>query len=607
MSEQPVPNTTEKDETLVEVSPEERALNVVRAVKDMLDFQRIDLEKEWEALYREEYGIYEKSDTEDNEKGRQELTSKLFIKIAKSLKRAAKAAILRQVFAGGPDRYFGIEESKQFGGDIDPQKAKLLEVIIKNLHRKQRRRRELGLFVDAMLTYGTGFALVVPEEHTTKSFTVIKGKIKSQKKKSKRPVFKNLDIRNVFIDINAEDPQDGVGFIIRSFISKNEYDELVDLGAYTDIPGIKEKLSSGRDDPKQDRNQANDYSSDGQQGIEIWDYWGLFEGEEWFITVANGLHILNMETNPFWNKRRPMMAANYEPRPHEIYGDGVIGLARGSARLINHLWRMKADNLALINNAEQNIDITKIYNVGEEDFKRFPGKQWLSRGGQAVTNIPIIPITNDAYELQSLERFTQEESGVPKILGGQSSTVERTATEVDAQLANVSMGIAEIGEAFEMDVIVPMLTMDYEQIIQFMDEAEMTALAGDKAIEIGRALKREDVIGNYDFKPRGTSFTLAKIQVNNQIINFRQAFGDLPANWEELGRRFLENQGMRGVDEIMPEGGVVSVQALAQALQLAGQDPQEFAQVVQLAQNPEELQAQVAQAQQQGQQRARNP
>ena len=570
----PITETKERTYVRGEYSSfEEQALDEIKDYQTKCENQRRPYILQIESNYRQWRGIYDSRDKEDNEKDRTSIKSRIFIKMTQEIVATAHAAIMKTTW---PDEYFDVEPSldEQLNPTVDEKtKALYLKETIRNLHRLDKRKKKVSQFVKAMCIHGTAIAKVYPKS-ITKSKFVLTPQIAFNEENNPypvqvpstssttvtRPSFENIDIRNFYIDLYADDVQTAKGLIIRSVVSKQHLLEKQKEGVYKNIDDLEEKKTEGERDSKRERFQSLGFNVEGEEGVELWEYWGTIGDDttEYLITVANGDTLIRNEKNQsIGQRKRPILIGSYDDDPGIIYGIGIPEKVAGSQAALNALWRAKIDNFAQANNVEAEVDVTKIYDLEKEDFKRYSGKTWLFRGPNGIKWHQPEMITNDSYEIQALERYIQEESGVPKLLGGQATKQERqSAFEIDTTMKNVSMIFENIQANIEQDVIIPMVELDYEQLIMYMNDEEIIRLAGANGSQIIKSVGLEDIFGNYAFKATGSSIAAAKNTLNQQLLQFMQvAQGarqlDPGINRQELYKRILENLGVKGIGTII--------------------------------------------------------
>lgn len=270
------------------------------------------------------------------------------------------------------------------------------------------------------------------------------------------PVIDHMPLWEYYVDANAKSTKESIGEIHFQRMLPANFLKLAVAGGY-DRKAVKEaKRRATSYDPNDKTREMMGDNWTGAQGnkdnkISVLEYWGLVPVgmlrsyglkdipedmdeddsiEALIVLAADGI-VIKCCLNPLGF--RPFFVCPYKKIPHQIYGEGVAGLMRDSQKMINSATRMMIDNKALSGNGIIGMVWNKIdwKKTGGADI--YPGKVFYFKDGtninEAMHQITFNDITNGLRELIELfERFSDEETGIPKYTTGDSgSFLNKTA------------------------------------------------------------------------------------------------------------------------------------------------------------------------------------
>jgi hypothetical protein len=273
------------------------------------------------------------------------------------------------------------------------------------------------------------------------------------------PVIDHIPLWEYYVDANAKSTTDSIGEIHFQRMLPAQFMKLAqgNGGGYdrTAVRTAKLRATNGdTNDKRRDMMGDNWMGENGEKDkkIPVLEYWGLVPAgmlrsygvadiptdledddsiEALVVLAADGI-LIKCCINPLGF--RPFYVCPYKKIPHQIYGEGVGGLMRDSQKMINSATRMLIDNKALSGNGVIGMVWSKI------DWKRtgtaeiYPGKTIYFKDGTNITEalgqITFTDITSGLRELIELfERFSDEETGIPKYTTGDSgSFLNKTAS-----------------------------------------------------------------------------------------------------------------------------------------------------------------------------------
>lgn len=173
--------------------------------------------------------------------------------------------------------------------------------------------------------------------------------------------------------------------------------------------------------------------------VELWEFWGKVPSEfaidgvrDVVITVANGMHVLRYESNPFDHGRIPILTYTPMPNPHYFHGTGKIEVGEKMQATINRIINQRLDGV------DHAIDPRYVAdeNLGLPDnLISRAGKVFKVNGAIGADRLqPLIPdirgIQLAGEEIMFLSRFMQQGTGIiDDVVAGISAGNRTTARE----------------------------------------------------------------------------------------------------------------------------------------------------------------------------------
>jgi hypothetical protein len=365
------------------------------------------------------------------------------------------------------------------------------------------------------------------------------------------PDFDNIDIYDFFPDWRVREAgniQKMRGCAHRMFRSMSELkrreEKTVDgqkTGIYRNLDELKRSLvlkgeaawggCYWEDDHKRsmenlDNKKQNVKDSD---GIEIWEFWGLFDLkgngklEECIVTVANGDTVIRAVPNLYDNQFKPFIACPNYLRTGEFYGIPELAAVNAEIREARALRNARLDQI--------NIGVNNMWLVdraGGIDAKNLysrPGGIVFTNDMNAVKPIEVgDPSASSAQELSYIESNIAQITaiGAPPVIGSTKSFA-RSATGVDfvAQFATSRLGLKAklISELMFHDLVHIMMATNQ----QFVTDAQWVRGSDPNEQNPFKLLPPDAFFSNYEYefhtKPEESDDNrFQKMQAVSQII-----------------------------------------------------------------------------------------
>ena len=334
--------------------------------------------------------------------------------------------------------------------------------------------------------------------------------------KIERVGFRRIKPADFFPDPSCEgDTQKGFGMFIRNHYSpatlRKMADEMIDLGDEKmqkyDRKSIGKVLKSYRDESAtiaslNDTLQQNrfDLESDdlSNRGIPIYTFFGDVmradvsdlvsgvEGEEdeddlsQFDTmpVIIDFHrdgtIIRIIKNPHPSGLRPMHCWQWEKIDGEWVGKGIPEKLEGLQAEFNRFLRYWVDNKLLSSSVIIGVIASKLAREDGEDLAMFPGKVFFLRDGERIQDmiqqLTIVDVSGSFLEgIDKLLSLIDYESGVPRVIEGQSGIIAKTAFETQQQESHALKQLAKVVKNID-EAIVAGVEMIYQYVLVYGDQ-----------------------------------------------------------------------------------------------------------------------------------------
>jgi len=277
---------------------------------------------------------------------------------------------------------------------------------------------------------------------------------------------RNVDRANLYVDPTTKDIKDSRWVIERYFISRSEFFERIDAGAWVldemhNIPAIESTgTSSSAQMPVNllermfGQNFFNNSPQKADELIEVWDYWqapkdGLSDVYAVVVGGESG-QLVRYGRNPFPYKGIPYRGKSFDPDDYVLDGMSLVEQFSPFQRVINSYFDIRHEDLT--KNAIQPVmvdsrfiaqDTLDAMNGGEKMIPMSPeGQAWLEANpGKSIRDafyeVPAKMSTDNILsgDLPFLMQMGQDSSAISDVFRGQSPGHQATATQIQEQLS----------------------------------------------------------------------------------------------------------------------------------------------------------------------------
>lgn len=536
----------------------------------------------WDAYTR----LWRCQETADD-KTRETERSQVKVPATKEAIDTAHDNIMQMVFGRSP--FFDIK-GRQLEDDTS---AQLIKQYLEYLFYREMFQQKFSIFCREMLIYGTAVGRINVKVDTEKRLSKVPKFVTGisigsetilEEATVNRPEFEHIPIFDFFISPSATSIDNAEGVVIRSQKRISELRQLERDGVLSGVKRLEGGMELNDDKKRRLHNSGISVSAnDGEDTYEVLEYWGWLEesvlkdagfkgdidggGAEVCCVVSKGV-VLKLINNPFITNERPFVVGVYQRVPGEFYGMGITEAAEGSQKALDATVRSRLDNKALAINQIFGIDVKRL--LPGQNLKIHPGKVFLTDGNvhDAIHQFQVRDVTSGTYqEAAEYERYIQEASGVSKFLGGfPAKRGEMSATESSVISNQSSVRIRAVVKSLEDSVVKEILRWYYQIALQFLDVPEMVRVQTTAGGEILMTISPEEISGDYDFIPMGTT-AIATKDTLSKLLQFHQMTSN-PIDAQLINRPLLiktiyELLGFNNADEIITE--VPQEQAIAQS------------------------------------------
>lgn len=443
---------------------------------------RLPLEADWTEFWYNYIGQYDpsmKMTSTEGDGGR----SRVFFRLTPQKIRAAHSKITEALGIDIPFRLVPLNNNPDMEYDLN-KIASEQSNIIKNQLREIKLRDKLDTEIIVLAIFGTAILKGIVKtkkivekvaENTKKvlgmniemwkiPFREYPRYIRSYETEYVNDIVP-VSIWDYFVDENAESADKSIGEFERKYYSVKEFQERFLGDSEYNQDAVKDAIvraSIPIDDTRSRVTQGDNYVGQDEvkdTKVSVLEFWGavpydliknylpeedkdnidgsiltecavIAAGCETGANNISSLSILSVRLNP--TGKRAFKVCPFIKKPGSPRGIGIAELIRDSQKIMNSLHRLILDNKILSGNAMMFIDKEKLDTRATGDLRVAPGKSFYTKGNPRDVITPlVIPDVTGGLEvtLSRLERWADEESGVPKYMQGESASyLNKTAT-----------------------------------------------------------------------------------------------------------------------------------------------------------------------------------
>ena len=462
------------------------------------------------------------------------------------------------VFEGNGDDYYTVEPEND-EDKIDKQFAKKAKGAL-DAHLPKSRYKQWA----KKLIYDSGFidiaiGKMVPDKRQHPIYYRAKP---GDKKPTKHMVtdshiaLKNVDVQNFYVE-NPFEPDLQKNNVTESYESNTaELKSLERQGFYKHTEDIKAgvlKTGGISNQFKEDRRQKLGSIKD--NAVLVAEYWGELEVDEEIVQVnivMAGDTVIKAVIVDYWHGQKPYIVFRWEEVTDSFYGFSLIRRWIRSQFVYNQAYNLDIRGSILrasgvgIANAQAGATLKRQMPNG----KVSSGQILLYEGNKSVSDVyqqMNFPDVHPATEgIRQTVRSSVEEGISSKLLsgGGTGTQLDRTASGYGQALQEALSSVREIIYVIQDDLIAPTITMFYQLLGQYIDEA--TKIKVDKKPV---TLQAADIFGMVHITVIGGSKYLENEKDSNNLLQAMEVVKGITGATEdidmgELLAMYLESKGI---------------------------------------------------------------
>jgi len=329
--------------------------------------------------------------------------------------------------------------------------------------------------------------------------------VKEVRVSKNQPTVEVCDYNNIVIDPTAKGDLEKARFVIYSF--ETSLSELEKSGKYKNLDKVMVSNSSVLSDPdhvSDEETEVFNFSDKPRKRLVAYEYWGGWDIDKTGIVkpiVATwiGNVFIQMEENPFPDKKHPFVSAQYLPVRKSIYGEPDGELLEDNQKIIGAVTRGMIDLMGRSANGQTGIRKDALDTTNKRKYEK--GLDYEFNGNvtpdQAfyMHSYPEIPraaeymLNLQNAEAESLTGVKAFHSGITgdalgSSVGGQRNALDATSKRELGILRRLAEGVKQIGRKI--------IAMNAE----FLSEEEVIRITEDEFVTV----RRDDLAGNFDLK-----------------------------------------------------------------------------------------------------------
>lgn len=319
-----------------------------------------------------------------------------------------------------------------------------------------------------------------------------------------RPTVEVCDYANVMIDPTCNGNMDKANFVIYTYETSRA--ELEAKGSYKNLDAVNWKGNSATSDSEYSRTNASEFTFKDKArkrvvAHEYWGYWDIHDEGTLTPIVATyiGDVMIQLEENPFPDKKLPFVVVPYLPVKGSVYGHPDAVLLEDNQKIIGAVTRGMIDIMARSANGQTAHRQDALDPVNKAKMIR--GEDFEFQGNANAADVfymhkyPEIPRSAEYMlglqnaEAESLTGIKAFSSGISGQALGSTATGVRSALDATSKreldiLRRFSAALEEVGRKI--------IAMNAE----FLSDEEVVRITNDEYLTI----RRDELVGKFDIK-----------------------------------------------------------------------------------------------------------
>ncbi|WAK44643.1 portal protein [Alteromonas phage vB_AmeP_PT11-V19] len=312
-----------------------------------------------------------------------------------------------------------------------------------------------------------------------------------------RPHVELCRIQDIFIDPTCMGDLDNAQFVIHRY--ESDLSTLRKAGKYKNLKQVAKSMGSSNDPEFDDQDETEFKFQDvARKKVLVYEYWGNYDvnndgiAEPVVCTWVDNT-IIQLQDNPFPDKKIPFVLAANNSSPFVIHGEAAAELTGDNQKLATAIKRGIMDNMANSNNGQKGIPNGMLDSLNQKRFLN--GDNFVFNGAQNnIFEGSYNAIPQSVFQVLDMIRSESESMLGVKDFGMNGGNLGSTARAAGGVLDAVAVRKLDIVRNIAENLIKPIMRKWMAYNSEFLEEEEVVAVTADQYVPI----KREDLSGYVD-------------------------------------------------------------------------------------------------------------
>ena len=376
-----------------------------------------------------------------------------------------------------------------------------------------------------------------------------------------QPEVKIVDVRNFFIDPSCDGVWEDAQFMIHTYESTRS--ELEKRGIFENLDKVDYganaiKSKTGDPDHTSSSPQIDSRTNTDKSKVLVYEYWGLYDIHDNdvlapIVVTWIGNTIIQMDENPFPDRRPPFVIIPYMPILKSSFGEADASLLEDNQRILGATTRGIIDLLGRSANAQTGYGKGFLDAVNRKRFINGEDFEFNPNGDprQQIQQMRYPEIPNSALQMSQIQNTEAESlSGIQAFSNGVNGEafgrVARGITSaVDAATQRETSILRRLGEGMRIlgkkIIAMNQIYLEEQEVIRVTDESFITPNGGNRPDEAAQP-PQPDQLGPLSQAPGQLPVSLSSDPNEDQFVTINRA--DLAGDFD-----LIVDISTRSVDE----------------------------------------------------------
>lgn len=300
---------------------------------------------------------------------------------------------------------------------------------------------------------------------------------------------------DIFIDPTCQDDLDKAQFIVYRY--ESDMSTLKSSGKYKNLDRIS---LEDKDSEFRSVDDSFEFKDKPRKKLIVHEYWGNYDldkdgiAEPIVCTWVNNV-IIQLEDNPFPDKKPPFIVVPFNVSPYSLYGESNAELLSDVQKVKTAIYRGFIDNMSLSNNAQKGIKKGALDKYNLQRFLSGQSFEFNSHPSDFYDG-SFNELPSSVFNfLQTMNNEGESITGVPAYNSGiNGKALGETSTQVRGAVDSSSTRRLNIVRNISENLVKPLLRKWLAYDAEFLSEESQIRITNDEFIWI----KRDDISANID-------------------------------------------------------------------------------------------------------------